>query len=58
MKNILIAFAMLVVAYLSTAFIIWNFDLSVLTHKERSIALSIYALVTGAIISFGKLEEN
>jgi len=57
MKNILIAFAMLVVAYLSTAFIIWNFDLSVLTNKERSIALSIYALVTGAIISFGKLEE-
>lgn len=48
---------MLVVAYLSTAFIIWNFDLSVLTNKERSIALSIYALVTGAIISFGKLEE-
>lgn len=58
MKNILISFAMLVVAYLSTAFIIWNFDLSVLTNKERSIALSIYALVTGAIISFGKLEEN
>lgn len=58
MKNILIAFAMLVVAYLSTAFIIWNFDLSVLTNKEKSIALSIYALVTGAIISFGKLEEN
>lgn len=57
MKNILIAFAMLIIAYLTTVFIIWNFDLSVLTTKERAIAFSIYAIITTIIISAIKLEE-
>lgn len=57
MKNILIVLAMLIVAYLTTVFIIWNFDLSVLTNKERAIAFSIYALLTSLVISIRKLEE-
>lgn len=57
MKNILIALGILIIAYLSTAFIIWNFDLSVLTNKERAIAFSLYVFSTLLITSFRKLEE-
>lgn len=57
MKNILIALGMLIIAYLSTSFIIWNFDLSVLTNKERAMAFSLYVFSTLLIISFRKLEE-
>lgn len=58
LKYIGIAISVYVFFYLTTSFIIWDFDLSVMQPGDRCAMVFISTIVIGAIIYFNELSQN